>query len=159
MHNPRPFVIGRHILAPGLLLSSESCGGAVRDQGGFRKRNAGIRQIDKHIWRLQSRRDDNDILQANECQLLDQPARVRPVSAVSRPRSKMGHTCPVFGYPSLTESARSPRSGRGSYEICPSCGFQFGVTDDDLGYTYEEWRTKWIAEGASWSSDNPSPAE
>ena len=26
----------------------------------------------------------------------------------------------------------------GSYEICPSCGFQFGVSDDDLGSTYEQ---------------------
>jgi hypothetical protein len=61
------------------------------------------------------------------------------------------HTCPVCGYPELEEPPRSP-SGGGSYEICPSCGFQFGVDDDDKGITYDEWRVRWKEKGQAWSS-------
>jgi hypothetical protein len=59
--------------------------------------------------------------------------------------------CPVCAYPHLAEPARS-KSGGGSYEICPSCGFQFGVDDDDKGITFDQWRAKWLADGARWSS-------
>ena len=53
-------------------------------------------------------------------------------------------TCLECGYPGLMRRPRSPRGG-GSDGICPSCGFEFGVTDDDEGYTYEQWRAFWIA--------------
>jgi hypothetical protein len=49
-------------------------------------------------------------------------------------------------------------SGGGSYEICPSCGFQFGVDDEDRGETYAGWRERWVAEGMPWRSANPRPA-
>jgi rRNA maturation protein Nop10 len=68
------------------------------------------------------------------------------------------HTCPVCGYPHLQELPRSDGAG-GSFEICPSCGFQFGISDDDEGITYEQWRARWIAEGMRWSSVGiPKPA-
>lgn len=60
-------------------------------------------------------------------------------------------TCPVCGYPRLQEAPRSA-SGGGSYEICPSCGFQFGVDDDDKGISDEKWREKWVAAGMKWQS-------
>jgi hypothetical protein len=63
----------------------------------------------------------------------------------------MPYTCPVCGYSGLTEPPRSQEGG-GSYEICPSCGFQFGVTDDDRGYSYALWRQQWIKSGMHWSS-------
>jgi predicted RNA-binding Zn-ribbon protein involved in translation (DUF1610 family) len=66
-------------------------------------------------------------------------------------------TCPVCGYVRLMEEARSPRTGGGSYEICPSCGFQFGVTDDDRGLTYEQWRQRWIEDGMLWNSAGIDP--
>ncbi|MGI8436423.1 MAG: hypothetical protein ACR2NX_05900 [Chthoniobacterales bacterium] len=69
----------------------------------------------------------------------------------------MNHTCPVCGYPKLKETPRT-KSGGGSYEICPSCGFQFGVSDDDAGETYESWREKWRAAGMKWSSTTKLPA-
>ncbi len=69
----------------------------------------------------------------------------------------MNHTCPVCGYPKLKETPRS-KSGGGSYEICPSCGFQFGVSDDDEGETFELWRAKWQAAGMPWSSSTKPPA-
>ncbi len=61
------------------------------------------------------------------------------------------HQCPVCGYLGLVEAPKS-RSGGGSYEICPSCGFQFGVSDDDTGHTHAEWRERWRAGGMKWSS-------
>ena len=63
----------------------------------------------------------------------------------------MSHTCPVCQNPSLKEPPRS-KSGGGSYEICPSCGFQFGVDDDDRGISHEKWRADWLKRGAPWSS-------
>lgn len=67
------------------------------------------------------------------------------------------YSCPACGYPGLTEPSRSPKSGGGSYEICPSCGFEFGVTDDDLGHTYADWRQEWIAQGSPWRSEGIEP--
>jgi len=63
----------------------------------------------------------------------------------------MNHLCPACGFPDLAEPPRR-RSGGGSYEICPSCGFQFGVTDDDGRFTYEQWRERWVTGGMRWSS-------
>ncbi len=74
--------------------------------------------------------------------------------------SEVSFICPVCGYPGHEEPPRSPRTGGGSYEICPSCGFQFGVTDDDKGISYEEWRSRWIEQGMPWSSagiESPPP--
>lgn len=59
------------------------------------------------------------------------------------------YTCFVCGYPLLNDEPRA-KDGGGSYEICPSCGFQFGVSDDDEGFTIEEWRARWIAGGMRW---------
>lgn len=61
------------------------------------------------------------------------------------------HTCPVCAYPKLHEMPHAP-SGGGSYEICPSCGFQFGVDDDDKGLTYEQARERWVQGGMKWHS-------
>ncbi len=69
----------------------------------------------------------------------------------------MNHPCPVCGFPALRESPRSKSNGA-SYEICPSCGFQFGVSDDDGGFTHVNWRAAWKRRGAPWSSRSiPAP--
>ncbi len=67
------------------------------------------------------------------------------------------YTCPVCGFNQLTEPAYSPTTGLGSYDICPSCGFEYGVSDDDDGISQEQWRSDWIAKGMSWSSQFPQP--
>jgi predicted RNA-binding Zn-ribbon protein involved in translation (DUF1610 family) len=59
--------------------------------------------------------------------------------------------CPVCGYLGLDEPARTAESGP-SYDMCPSCGFEFGVTDDDRGFSYADWRREWIANGSQWWS-------
>jgi rubredoxin len=61
------------------------------------------------------------------------------------------HPCPVCGWPKLHEAPRS-KSGGGSYEICPSCGFEFGVSDDDEGHTHASWRAACVERGMPWSS-------
>jgi hypothetical protein len=62
-------------------------------------------------------------------------------------------TCPVCGYPDLDEPAYY-ENGAGSDDICPSCGFQFGYSDDSFGINdpetqtfHKQWREKWIAGG------------
>jgi len=67
----------------------------------------------------------------------------------------MSYTCPVCGYPKLS---RDP-ADLACFAICPSCGFEFGVTDRDLGYTYDQWRKLWIEKGMSWSSVGKKPAD
>jgi hypothetical protein len=61
------------------------------------------------------------------------------------------HSCPVCAYANLKEAPRSSSDG-GSFEICPACGFQFGVSDDDDGISYDEWREDWLERGMEWSS-------
>jgi hypothetical protein len=68
----------------------------------------------------------------------------------------MTYPCLVCSYPKLKSPPRSA-SGGGSYEICPSCGYQYGVDDDDRGITPDEWRRTWIANGAHWSSHGIQP--
>ncbi len=57
--------------------------------------------------------------------------------------------CPVCGYKNLDEPPRSPE-GYPSYEVCECCGFEFGVQDDDRGYTYRSFRLEWLRRGSPW---------
>ena len=44
-------------------------------------------------------------------------------------------------------------SGEGSYDICPCCGFQFGLDDfpfEDRERLVVEWRGRWVAGGCVW---------
>ncbi|MCE5289793.1 MAG: hypothetical protein LLG14_11195 [Nocardiaceae bacterium] len=67
------------------------------------------------------------------------------------------YMCPVCGYDNLSEPAYDAE-GLGNYVICPSCGYEFGVTDDDEGITTEEWRIRWIESGMKWWSKRAKPA-
>ena len=70
--------------------------------------------------------------------------------------------CPVCGYPDLHEPPQTEGCG-GSYEICPSCGIQFGYQDDTADGVegrqriYAEWRQRWIDDGMPWSSVGQPP--
>jgi hypothetical protein len=70
----------------------------------------------------------------------------------------MKYICLVCGFPGLLEPPRGKSQG-GSYEICPSCGFQFGVSDDDRGFTFEQWRESWRKGGMKWSSHQEPPPD
>ena len=68
----------------------------------------------------------------------------------------MSYSCLVCAYPKLKQPPRSA-SGGGSYEICPACGYQYGVDDDDKGLTPAQWRDAWVKKGAPWSSAGIKP--
>ncbi len=67
------------------------------------------------------------------------------------------YICPVCGYPDLYEEAYRP-SGEPSYEICSSCGYEFGKTDMDEHITFEQWREYWIENGMTWNGVSLPPA-
>jgi predicted RNA-binding Zn-ribbon protein involved in translation (DUF1610 family) len=69
-----------------------------------------------------------------------------------------GFICPVCGFPELEEAPRTVGGG-GSYENCPSCGIEFGWTDEDQGYDYAMWRAKWVSEGMPWDDTDEPPTE
>ena len=62
--------------------------------------------------------------------------------------------CPVCGYPDLTEPAYD-QHGCASFDICPSCGTEFGY--DDAGRTHADLRERWVNTGAKWSSSTAKP--
>lgn len=74
----------------------------------------------------------------------------------------MSYICPVCGYSGLKEEPRNEATG-GSFEICPSCGIQFGYSDEAGGdaqareVVYEKWREKWILDGMRWHATNITP--
>jgi hypothetical protein len=68
----------------------------------------------------------------------------------------MTHIYPVCGYPDLYEPAYKDID-LGSDEICPSCGYQFGCTDDALHITHAQWRTRWVAQGMMWDKGRSTP--
>jgi hypothetical protein len=82
-----------------------------------------------------------------------------------RKEKRVVYECPICGSTELTvkpyETWPPPTGvqltppyatllGRPSYEVCPSCGFEFG-NDDDPGtappLSFEAYRAGWIAEG------------
>ncbi len=66
----------------------------------------------------------------------------------------MEHTCPVCGYASLAEPPHD-ETGGASFEICPSCGTEFGY--DDASKSHAELRKLWLAAGAPWRSRATAP--
>ena len=61
--------------------------------------------------------------------------------------------CPVCGYDDLPEPPYGADGDDwGSFEICYSCGFQFGVTDRDKHISHDQWRQQWIDGGMIWDS-------
>ena len=70
-------------------------------------------------------------------------------------RSSETFTCPVCGFPGLSEPAHDAH-GCGSFEICPCCGTEFGY--DDATRSHAELRKAWLAAGAPWWSQTDRPA-
>jgi hypothetical protein len=103
--------------------------------------------------RIQPGGNNKDVFQASYAFLLAMAARF---STADPKVMAMLNMCPVCGYPNLKHDPM-PTYGGGSYEICPSCGFQFGVSDEDVGHSFAEWRDEWIANGMRWSSVAQAP--
>jgi predicted RNA-binding Zn-ribbon protein involved in translation (DUF1610 family) len=127
--------------------------GAARTIARIGARALGIGGAKRTTREAAPERHDADILQADDPDVLRAPARQSSLAMTTASR----HRCPVCGYPDLEEPPRSSVTGGASYEICPSCGFQFGVTDDDLCVSYEEWRRRWVERGMPWDSAGIRP--
>lgn len=111
------------------------------------------REEKKPRWKKKRGGGEGGSNAGEETHKLDGPQTTRMEEEAGR---ESENTCPVCGYDGLYEPPRSP-SGGGSYEICPSCGFQFGVTDDDRGIDYATWREQWIANGTPWNGIGRQP--
>ena len=62
----------------------------------------------------------------------------------------MQYKCLVCSFKGLDEEPYDAE-GYGSYEICPCCGFQFGVDDfPDKEEGIKNWREQWIEGGYKW---------
>jgi predicted RNA-binding Zn-ribbon protein involved in translation (DUF1610 family) len=64
------------------------------------------------------------------------------------------YSCPVCGIDGLLDPAYDS-AGCASFEICPSCGTEFGY--DDARKSHQELRKLWVASGALWHSRNTAP--
>jgi hypothetical protein len=68
-----------------------------------------------------------------------------------------GHyMCFACGFEGLSEPARGV-GGSAHYQICGSCTFEEGWSDDDQGFSFAHWRDIWLARGARWESRRPQP--
>jgi hypothetical protein len=68
------------------------------------------------------------------------------------------YQCLVCGYRGLDYPPRS-KEGYPSYEICDSCGYEYGGDGDDgHSATYARARAEWVAGGMRWWSPLPRPA-
>ena len=67
--------------------------------------------------------------------------------------------CPVCGFNELWDPPYSA-SGGGSNEICWSCGYEYGWTDDSQGVDHRSYRQDWVAKGMPWwaGDRHPQPA-
>jgi len=64
--------------------------------------------------------------------------------------------CPVCGFPELSEPPYD-KDGCSSFDICPSCGTEFGYTDATKPHSV--LRRAWLNAGAHWSSKVTAPPE
>ena len=66
--------------------------------------------------------------------------------------------CPVCGFDFFEYTGFKPWKGDSpSYEICASCGIQFGYQDlvweeKERASIYRKWREKWIKNGMKWNN-------
>jgi len=70
----------------------------------------------------------------------------------------MKYTCPICGYPDLTESPYDS-DGQPSYEICDCCGFEFGFDDKSNEKSFDQYRKEWISRGAKWFCPGKKPTD
>ncbi len=67
------------------------------------------------------------------------------------------YVCVVCGYDKLEVEQYNNRLP--NFSVCKCCGFQSGYDDLDQGYTFAEYREKWINDGAKWFKPNEMPSD
>ncbi|OEG19655.1 hypothetical protein BCR23_01355 [Enterococcus quebecensis] len=74
---------------------------------------------------------------------------------MSTKKEEEKNSCPVCEFDGLFEPAYTEEYGSTSDEICPCCGFQFGLHDyPDKDKGIQKWRENWIRGGSLWYSKN-----
>ncbi len=63
--------------------------------------------------------------------------------------SEKHYTCPVCGFDKLKELPYD-QGNLPSYEICPCCGFEFGLDGVNNQIAFTDFRQRWIKNGANW---------
>lgn len=70
------------------------------------------------------------------------------LEALRIPEILAGYACPVCGFGMVAPPEK--------FNICPSCGTEFG--NDDLDWSYDQLRLEWLENGANWWSESiPAP--
>lgn len=64
--------------------------------------------------------------------------------------------CKVCGYDGL-EYSQYLKDDEPTFVICDCCGFESGYDDLDRGYSIQEYRRKWLKEGAKWFDKSKKP--
>lgn len=68
------------------------------------------------------------------------------------------YECPVCYYDKLEFEAYDSSDNLPSYEMCPCCGFQFGLDDyPNREEKIKKWRTNWFYNGGKWFSSSRPP--
>lgn len=66
------------------------------------------------------------------------------------------HTCPVCGYPDLSQPPYDLDTREPSFSICPCCGCEFGYNDATTE-AKERYRRNWVKQGAAWFRSELKP--
>ena len=64
------------------------------------------------------------------------------------------YTCPICGYDGIREELGSVPDKWGTFEICPSCGWEFGY---DNPAEIIQYRHLWLVNGAKWFDPKAKP--
>jgi hypothetical protein len=115
---------------------------------------------------------DQETGQFNGPHYFDIPRGGRDVAYIPRPLDPQSpaaalsdeRTCPVCGYAGLKEPPYAATNAEityavPSFEICPSCAFEFGFDDEAVGLSFAEYRKQWVDAGCQWSSTQRRPPE
>ncbi len=70
--------------------------------------------------------------------------------------TEQDHVCVVCGFPHLKYPPRPPYDGR-RFKFCPSCGYHFGISDEEEGIGYATWRGQWVADDMAWQGPGEPP--
>lgn len=65
--------------------------------------------------------------------------------------------CRVCGYDGLEQPQYSEKNIPNYNSICSCCGFQAGFDDLDLGFTFTEYRRRWLQLGCQWFEPSKKP--
>lgn len=86
--------------------------------------------------------------------------QLKEIGVVYKKSDVIKNSCPVCEFDGLFEPAYDEEYGYPSDDICPCCGFQFGLHDyPEKIKGIKKWRENWILGGCQWHFKPDKPAE